>query len=277
MGGKVAVVTGASTGIGREIALGLSWDGYKVLMVSRDPGRAAAALEAVTKGGGEAESIVADLSLVSDARRVAAEVKAKTDALQVLLHCAAVVPSERKVSAEGHKTTFACNTLAPYLLTRELAPLLQPGARVVFFHGGNIQGFTLDDLESAKPPYDGWAAYSRTKHHNVLMTFEYARRLAEKKVLVNGAWPGIVNTEGMRALPGRMKWFGLLMRPLMRTPAQGARMPLWLATSDEVDGITGKVYGTMFGDGRKEVTLIPELKDPKNAEKLFEACEKATG
>jgi NAD(P)-dependent dehydrogenase (short-subunit alcohol dehydrogenase family) len=107
-----------------------------------------------------------------------------------------------------------------------------------------------------------------------MLSFELARRLGAQKIAVNCAWPGIVNTEGMRGLGGNMKWFSILMRPLMRSPAAGARTPLWLATSPEVDGVTGKVFGTMFGEGKKELTMPPMVADPANAAKLYEICEK---
>jgi NAD(P)-dependent dehydrogenase (short-subunit alcohol dehydrogenase family) len=274
----LAVVTGASTGIGREVALGLGKSGYRVLMVSRDPGRAAAALDLVKAAGGQAESLVADLSLLSEARKVVAEVKARTSAVKLLIHSAAVVPAERRVSGEGHESAFACNTLAPFLLTRELTPLLEAArpSRVIFFYGGNHTEVHFDDLESAQGKYDGWDAYGQTKLCNAMLTFELAQKLKDKGIVVNLAWPGIVNTEGMRALPGRMKWFGLFMRPFMKSPAQGAMTPLWLATAPETQSITGKAFGTFRGDGKAELTVAEVARNPANAARLYDECERLT-
>lgn len=276
MSERVAVVTGASTGIGREVAHGLARQGYRVMMVSRDPGRAAAALEQVKKSGPKVESIVADLSLLSEARRVVQEVKARTQRLDLLINNAAIVPGERKVTAEGFEAAFATNVLSVFALTVGLEELLAAAApsRVVNFYGGNHTTVDFENLQGDRGKYDGWAAYGQTKICDALLTGEFARRLAEKKVAVNAAWPGIVDTEGMRAIPGQMKWFALFMRPFMRSSSQGAKTPLWLATSAEVAGVTGKAFGTMFGDGKKELVLPPDAVDPAKAQRLYGICEK---
>jgi retinol dehydrogenase-12 len=275
MAEKTAVVTGASTGIGKELARALAKQGHRVFMVSRDPGRAAAALEEVKKSGAKVESLVADLSLLSEAKRVVSELKARTQRLELLINNAAVVPTERKVSSEGFESVFATNVLSVFALTVGLEDLLAAAApsRVINFYGGNHREVHLDDLQSARGTYDGWNAYGQSKLCDALLTLEFSKRLAAKKITVNAAWPGIVNTEGMRALGGSMKWFSFFMRPLMRSASEGAKTPLWLATSSEVEGVTGKTFGTMFGDGKKEVELPPDAKDPEKAKRLFAICE----
>jgi NAD(P)-dependent dehydrogenase (short-subunit alcohol dehydrogenase family) len=272
---KTAVVTGASTGIGKEIARGLAKQGYRVFMVSRDPGRAAAALEDVKKGGAKVESIVADLSLLSEAKRVVTEIKARTQRLHLLINNAAVVPNDRKVTSEGFEQVFSTNVLSVFALTVGLEDLLAAAApsRVINFYGGNHREVHLDDLQSERGAYNGWNAYGQSKLCDALLTLEFSKRLAAKKITVNSAWPGIVNTEGMRALGGSMKWFSILMRPFMRSAPEGAKTPLWLSTSSEVEGVSGKAFGTMFGDGKKELELPPDAKDPEKAKKLFEICE----
>lgn len=275
MSEKIAVVTGASTGIGKELARALVKQGHRVFMVSRDPGRAAAALEEVKTSGAKVESIVADLSLLSEARRLVSEVKSRTQRLDLLINNAAVVPNERKVSSEGFESVFATNVLSVFALTVGLEALLAAAApsRVINFYGGNHRDVHLDDLQSERGEYNGWNAYGQSKLCDALLTLELSKRLQAKKITVNAAWPGIVNTEGMRALGGSMKWFSILMRSFMRSPAEGAKTALWLATSSEVEGVTGKTFGTMFGDGKKEVELPPDAKDPEKAKKLFEICE----
>src|SRR5205814_270892 len=116
----------------------------------------------------------------------------------------------------------------------------------------------FDDLQSEKGRFNGWNAYGQSKLCVALLTVEMARRFEGSGVTVNCAWPGIVNTEGIRALRGAMGFMTLLMRPLMRSPQQGAMPPLYLATAPELERVTGKFFGSMSGDGRKEMP-VPEV------------------
>lgn len=274
---KRCVVTGASGGIGKEIARGLSAAGHDVTLVGRDRGRTQAAADEVRASTGRAVQVVlADLSLTSDVRRAAAELSAALPSLDVLIHNAAVVPAERKVTSEGIEEAFATNVLAPYLLTQLLLPSLERAApaRVVAFYGGGQPNFDIDDLECARGKYDGWNAYTQTKNACVLLTRAWSERLAPKRIFANAVLPGLVNTAGMRALPGRMQVFSVLFRPFMRTPAQGARTPIWAATSPDLEGVSGKVFGSLVGDWKQEVTrLPPAVRDDAMAARLYAQCE----
>ena len=272
---KTILITGASSGIGRETARALARKGHAVVVVGRDRARTEA-IRAEISADGRGDGIVADLSLMSEVRRVASEVKAGVPRLDVLMHCAAVVPPRREVTAEGLETAFATNVLAPFVLTEELLPLLRASApsRVVMFYGGNHDHANLDDLQSERGKFVGWNAYGQTKVCTALLTVELARRLAGSGVTVNAAWPGIVNTEGMRAMPGTMAIMTFFMRPLMRSSAAGARTPVYVATAPELETVSGKCFGTMFGDGKAEMKLPAGATDPAQAQQLWAECER---
>lgn len=276
---KTAVVTGASTGIGRESAKLLAKQGFTVFMVSRDPGRAAAALEQVKAAapGATVHGLTADLSLMSEARRIASELKSKTSRLDVLINNAATIPTALVKTSEGLESSFATNVMTPFILVDELKDLLRASApaRVINFVGGNEKTVDLSDLQSEKVKFDGFKTYGRSKICVGLLTIEQARRFADSKVTVNGVLPGVVNTEGMRAIPGFMGFLMLLMRPFMKTSESGADTPVWAATAPELEGVSGKFYGSPFGPGRVELKeLPPAAKDIEAAKRLYESCEK---
>jgi NAD(P)-dependent dehydrogenase (short-subunit alcohol dehydrogenase family) len=251
-------------------------------MLSRDPDRAAAALRqvrAVAAPNVAVSALTADLSSVREARRAADEVKRQATRLDVLVNCAAVIPKRRELTAEGFELAFATNVLAPVVLVHQLREQLAVAApsRVVNFYGGNERAFDIEDLQSEKGRYDGWRAYGRSKLMVALITIELARRMMAAGVTVNAAWPGIVNTEGIRAMTGPMGLLTLLMRPIMRSPEQGARTPLWLATAPELERVSGKVFGSFSGDGKKELTVPEPARDLEAATRLYETCERLAG
>jgi NAD(P)-dependent dehydrogenase (short-subunit alcohol dehydrogenase family) len=276
---KTSLVTGASTGIGYQLARGLARAGHRVLMVSRDPARAAAAAEQVRADAKEpthVTSLPADLGSIEDTRRVAGEVKRLTDRLDVLVNCAAVVPHERTVTKEGFELAFATNTLAPVVLVSELKGLLAAASpsRIVNFYGGTEKTWEVDDLQFEKGKYDGFKAYGRTKIEVALLTIEMARRLVGQGTTVNASWPGIVNTEGIRAMKGFMGFLMVLMRPLMKTAEQGAANALWLATDPALERVSGKVFGAMKGEGKTELAVPEAARDIEAAKRLYETCER---
>jgi NAD(P)-dependent dehydrogenase (short-subunit alcohol dehydrogenase family) len=277
---KTILVTGASTGIGKEIARALARDGHRVVMVSRDPTRAAAALDEVkATAKGEVLSLTADLSLLSEARRVAKETAAKLDRLDALVLNAAVVPPKRVVTSENLESTLSTNVLSPLALISELLPLLKASApsRVVTFYGGNERALDVDDLQAEKGSPSAFTRYGRTKLMTAMVTVELARRLQGTGVAANCAFPGIVNTEGMRAMPGAMGIMTFLMRPMMRTPEQGAQTPIYVATAPALDGVSGKFFGSMSGDGRVEMAAPEVARDAAACTKLYEACARLAG
>jgi retinol dehydrogenase-14 len=273
---KTYVVTGASQGIGLEIAIALARAGNRVVMVSRDPARAAAALELVRKsaGAGDVTSAPADVSSLAEVRRLAAELS-KLPAIDALIHNAAAIPSVRSVTTDGFESTFATNVLGPFLLTHLLKEKLK---RVVFFYGGGQNDLDLDDLQSERgKKFNGWKAYVQSKNALGLLTGELARRWSGSGITVLGTLPGIVNTPGMRNLPGLMRWFPVVMRPFLRTPEQGAATPVWVATAPELSSKSGKSFGSLFGDWKRELKLPIVATDPELGRRLYEICEALSG
>lgn len=272
---RVGVVTGASGGIGKEIARGLARAGWTAVMLARSEAKTRAAADDVraTVPGADVHVVLADLARLADVRRAAREIAERFPRLDALIHNAASIPHERRVTPDGLEEAFATNVLAPFVLTEALrASLERSKGRVVYFYGGGEPTFDIDDLQSERGAYDGWRAYVQSKNAVAILTRETARRLEGSGVTAIAALPGIVRTDGMRGLPGRMRIFSILMRPLMRTPEQGARTPLWLATTAGA-GTPGRVHGSMFGDWKQEITRLPAaVSDPALAARLWDEC-----
>lgn len=244
MAGKVCVITGATAGIGRETALGLAELGATVVIVARDPQKAARTVDEISRatGNGNVESVRADFASLNSVRAAAADIRTRYDAIQVLVNNAGVANKYRTLSEDGYELTFAVNHLAPFLLTRELLPLLLAGApsRIVnVSSGAEAYGpIDFDDLQSEKG-YRGFAVYGKTKLMNVLFTYELASRLSGTGVTANCLHPGTVATDMLRQLP---RWLYALISPFLSTPEQGAETPVFLASSPSVDGVSGGYY-----------------------------------
>ena len=280
MNGRVCLVTGASSGIGRETALALARMGATVIMHGHDPERSAAAVDAVRRASpqGAVELVIADLSSQAGVRRLAAEVLQRHDSLHVLVNNAGVLRMRRTVTVDGLELTFALNHLAYFLLTRLLLDRLGEGApaRIV-----NVSSrahararLDFDDLQNARR-FRGIGVYGQSKLANVLFTYELARRLEGSGVTANCLHPGFVATRfgsGTPGVMGRAVWLGArLMRPFALSPARGARTSIYLATSPEVE----RVNGRYFVNGRA-TRSSPASYDEESARRLWEASQQLT-
>jgi len=249
MQGKTVLVTGANQGIGKATALALSRQGARVAIISRnaDKGRAAVAdIEAASGSRGMVELIVADLSSQAEVRRAAAEFKARHTRLDVLVNNAGVFVPKRRVTVDGLEETVAVNHLAYFLLTKQLLDLLKTSApaRIVnvssdAHHHGKMY---WEDLQFANCRYSGWRAYAQSKLANVLFTYELARRLDRSRVTANVLHPGVVASGFARTYRGAMGFFYTLAGVFMLTPEQGAKTSIYLASSEEVEGVSGKYF-----------------------------------
>lgn len=246
--GKVMVVTGGTVGVGKEISRGLLARGATVVILARDAKRGAAVLAELQQSTGNQHAWFApvDLTSMGSVRAVAADIVAKHPKLHAVIHNAAMIPRERAVTAEGMERAFACNVVAPYVLTHELLPALEAGApsRVVFLVGATSP-VVMNDLQLEKQPYDGWTAYQRTKFAS-LMVLEHLSTTLPRDVTVHGAFPGIVDTPGMDDAIAAQTGFGKLMlkvmRPFMRTPERGAYAPIWVASAPALSTSTGRLW-----------------------------------
>ncbi|MFX1482295.1 MAG: SDR family oxidoreductase [Promethearchaeota archaeon] len=245
---KICIVTGSNSGIGRETALALTAMGGTVVAVVRNPELGKEACEAIVAetGNESIDMMLCDLSSMSEIRRFAEEFKSNYSRLDVLINNAGAVFSKREVTSDGFERTLAVNYLAPFLLTHELLPLLKASApsRVINLSSGMTQNaeLNLDDLQS-ESSYKSRKVYSHAKLLVEMFTYELARRLDNTGVSVNAVHPGFVATNLGRSsgsLSSRIM-FGM-MKPFQLTPKEGAKTSIYLATSPEVEGITGKCF-----------------------------------
>jgi NAD(P)-dependent dehydrogenase (short-subunit alcohol dehydrogenase family) len=275
---KIAVVTGTTSGIGREIVRGLLEQGYTVVAHARSADKAEAELMKLDASQrSRVQRVLADLSSRKDVVRMADELATRFPKIHLLIHNAAVVPRTRSETSEGLELAFATNVLAPFILTRRLEASLKAGsARVELFWGGGQNTFDIDDLQSKKGKYDGWVAYCQSKNACALLAGELARRGKDSGVSYFGVLPGLVNTEGMRGLSNFV--FSTLMRPLYRTPAEGARTALWVAQEPGLEARSGTIFGSPLGSGwRNETKPGKNATDPTLASRLYAKCEELAG
>ncbi len=196
----VAVVTGATSGIGFESARALTRLGFEVVVVGRDPARIRAAVDGLRALGTvpPAAPIRADLSSLAEVRAAAARIRADHPRVDRLVNCAGAIFGRREETAEGHERTWALNVLSPYLLTRELAPTLRAaggGARVVNVASAAHRGQHLDLADpEGRARYRGWSAYGRSKLALILLTAAFARREPAEVVSYLSVHPGFVRS-----------------------------------------------------------------------------------
>ncbi|MGD9394896.1 MAG: SDR family oxidoreductase [Candidatus Thorarchaeota archaeon] len=248
MKGKVVIVTGSNSGIGKETALALAEKGATVVAVVRNQELGQQACETiVTETGNEfVDMMLCDLSSMSTIRKFAEKFKSKYDHLDVLINNAGAVFSKREVTSEGFERTLAVNYLAPFLLTHELLPLLKTSApsRVINLSSGlaSRSDLNLDDLQS-ESGYKSRKVYGSAKLMIEMFTYELARRLENTGVSVNTVRPGFVATNLGRSsgsFSSRIM-FGM-MKPFQLSPKEGAETSIYLASSPEVEGVTGKCF-----------------------------------
>ncbi len=247
---RTCLVTGATSGIGRETALDLVRSGGRVLIVARDRERGEAVrseLAGAAAPTGSVELFVADLASQRDVRDLAARVRLGHERLDVLVHNAGAVNRVRRVTADGIESTLAVNHLAPFLLTELLAPVLQatPGARVVtvssYMHT-RVKQIPWEDLQS-QHAYSAARTYNLTKLMNILFTYELARRWANTSVTANALHPGWpLKTDLGREQTGPGGVFDRASKLLGASATKGAQTSLYLAGSPDVTGITGQYF-----------------------------------
>lgn len=278
MEGRVCLVTGATSGIGRETARGLADRGATVVLVARDASRGRAVVEDLRKrtGNQTVEMLTADLSSQEQIRTLAREFRVRHPRLHVLLNNAGIVTPTRTVTVDGIETQLAVNHLAPFLLTHLLLDILKASApsRIVTVSSQLERRGVVDfaDLGREKTPYDRLDAYNQSKLANILFTFELARRLEGTGVTANCLHPGVVGTKLLQELEGRPRLLRFLTKLKRPAPREGAHTSLYLATAPELATTSGRYFRECA-----ESRPSPRAYDAAVGRRLWEVSEKLTG
>jgi NAD(P)-dependent dehydrogenase (short-subunit alcohol dehydrogenase family) len=247
MTGRTVLVTGGTGGIGKATAAGLAALGAHVAITGRDRRRAEeAAADIRAAGGPEVDVFVADMSSQAEVRRLASEVLERLPRLDVLVNNVGGFWNTRHVTADGLEHTFALNHLAPFLLTNLLLDRLRQDApsRVVTVSSDaqRLGRIDFDDLQGERS-WSGQRAYNQSKLANIMFTYELARRLHGTGVTANALHPGVVLTAFGAEDPGRIQRMIMpFARWVMKTPDEGARTSIHLASAPELDGVTGQFF-----------------------------------
>lgn len=277
MKGKVCLITGATSGIGREAALGLARLGAHVVLVARDQARGEAVVADIKAqtGNMNIDLLLGDLSAMQSVRAVAAAFRDRYDRLDVLVNNAGGAFGRRMLTEDGFEYTFALNHLSYFLLTNLLLDRLKASgpARIVnVSSAGHVGGrIDFDDLMAGRK-YRTFKAYADSKLANVLFTYELARRLAGTGITANCLHPGTVYTGIWEKTRHRAIFLITLFRKFMLTPAQGADTIMYLATSPDVDGVTGKYF-----EKRRAIRSSRRSYDEAVARQLWRASCRLTG
>lgn len=268
--GKTVLITGATSGIGLEASVELARRGARVVMVGRDPRKTEAAVAEVKgRSGSEVvSSLLCDFSSQAEIRRLAQEVLARHERLDVLVNNAGGVNKTRRLTVDGIEATFAVNHLGYFLLTNLLTDLLvrSAPARVVSVASEAHRSGTLDfgDLGFERG-YKLMGAYSRSKLANILFSNELARRLAGTGVTSNCLHPGVVATNIWSGAPGWIKPALLLVsRLFFISPEKGATPIVHLAAGPDLEGVTGQYFVR-----HKPATPAPLAQDEAVAQRLW--------
>ena len=277
MGGKTALITGGTSGIGKATAVALAAMGADVVVVGRNRERGEVALGEI-KSQSHSESVelmLADLAVQDEVRGLAGAFLERYDRLDVLANNAGLVQSKRTETADRIETTLAINHLAPFLLTNLLLDRLKQSApsRVITVSSEAQRwgDMDFDDLQSTQK-YRGFPVYGMTKLANIMFTYELAERLKGTFVTANCLHPGAVGTNFGKNNGGPMTLFFRAAKPFMRSPEQGADTLIWLASSPDVEGVSGKYFSD-----RKEIEAKKIAHDPTTRRRLWEISEDLTG
>jgi NAD(P)-dependent dehydrogenase (short-subunit alcohol dehydrogenase family) len=245
--GKICLVTGSTSGIGKVTARELAKQGATVVLVSRTRAKGEATQTEITQATGNphVELLVADLSLLADVRRLASEFQHTYSHLHLLVNNAGCAYPTRTLTSEGLEATLVVNYLAPFLLTELLLDTLKASAPARIVNVSSAQHanahIDFDNLQGEKK-YGNLSTYNQAKLAVLLWTYELARRLKGTGVTVNALHPGITATNFPSGMTGVLAWGMKLSKPFLLTPEKGAQTTLYLATSPEVEGVTGKYF-----------------------------------
>ncbi|MHA2041580.1 MAG: SDR family oxidoreductase [Candidatus Thorarchaeota archaeon] len=274
--GKICIVT-SNSGIGKETALALTGMGATVVMAVRDLERGETAREEIIRRTGKdaVDLMICDLSSTKSIRQFVEDFSSKYDRLDVLINNAGAACHERQITEDGFERSLAVNYLGPFLLTRELLPLLERSApsRVINLTSGmhTRAKIDFDDIQSERK-YNGMSVYGSTKLMILMYTYELARRLDGTGVTANVVHPGFAATN-LGASMGLAYRIGLkLMRPFQINAEKGSETPVYVATSPELEGVTGRYFAKSLEKPSSE-----ESYDESAQKRIWDVAESLLG
>ncbi len=278
---KIILVTGATSGIGFQTALALAKMGAQIIVTGRSQKTAEETVANIKSASGNSrvDFLLANLLAQKNVRALAEQFKARYERLDVLINNAGLAASKKELTEDGLESNFAMNVVTPFLLTNLLMDSLKKSLspRVVTLMGGDVPAaLDMDNLQSEKS-FDGLTTYSQTKLAMMALMYEFAQR--EKDVMINVCYPGQASTNMTRnvtpeMLPRAMRWMFPVFKLMVRddggkSAAKAARSSVYLASSKEVEGVTGKYFDTNC----KEAVWSPAVMDVSTREKLWKALE----
>jgi NAD(P)-dependent dehydrogenase (short-subunit alcohol dehydrogenase family) len=274
---RIVVVTGASSGIGKASAAGIAALGAHTVLVSRTEKRGRKAMDDIARAtpGASLDLLVADLSTVAAVHGLASALGAKYERLDVLFNNAGILTSRRRVTADGFEEQFFVNYLSYYLLTGLLLDRLRASAepRIINMtsssHSRGIIDF--DDLQM-EHNYKGWQQYANTKLMSMVYTYALARRLGGTRVTANCLHPGVIHTGLLRNFSSVLNVLFHALQRFFKQPDDGAETPVYLASSPEVSGVSGKYFRKCQPMG-----TTAQSNDPGVQDRLWADSERLAG
>jgi NAD(P)-dependent dehydrogenase (short-subunit alcohol dehydrogenase family) len=274
MEGKICLITGANSGIGKATAIGLAELNAKIVMLSRDQERGEIAQKEIIEltGNKDIDLLLCDLSSQESIRKFVSEFKSKYQHLNVLINNAGVMKKQGTTSTDGFEMNFAVNHLAPFLLTNLLLDILKENAPSRIINVGSaahrMAKLDFDDLQCENKKLRLMRIYGNSKLALTLFSYELSRRLEGTNVTVNVLHPGMIATNLGRDMAKFSQTFG---KRFFKSPREGAETSIYLASSPEVEGITGKYFIK-----KQQQKSSKESYDEEDAKRLWEISAKMT-
>ncbi|MFW9828429.1 MAG: SDR family oxidoreductase [Candidatus Thorarchaeota archaeon] len=273
--GKICLISGANSGIGRATTKGLAEMNARVVMLCRSKERGEKAQKEIVQetGNKNVDLIICDLSSQESIRNFVTVFKSKYSTLDILINNAGVMLKRRTLSVDGFEMNFAIHALAPFLLTNLLLDIIKKSApsRIINVTSAAHKRAKIDfnDLQSEHKKYRLFTVYGTSKLAEMLFTYELSRKLEGTGVTVNAVHPGLVNTNLGREQSKFSQWFA---RKFFKSPEEGAKTSIYLASSPEVEGVSGKYFANKEPQESSEESCNQE-----NAKKLWNIYEELTG